>query len=138
MAGKERITKQVLKKAIKGSYGVRNVIAKKIGCDVRTVYNKLKQYPELEKMAEFEKNVLKGTLVELAQNTLLEELKPKKDETDKEKDRRVKVAMWVAERLGAGEGYNPTVKVEKEGKDVTEFVFVDGLHGLDKKDEADD
>ena len=112
MANQERITKRLLKKAIAGSYGEMNQIAKKAGCNVRTVNRKLKQYPDLQKLVEEEKAVLRITQKELAMNTILEALTKKNDESERDKDRRVKVAIWAAERLGVEEGYNPTLEIK--------------------------
>lgn len=127
MGSEERITRRLLKKAISGSYGEMNAIAKKAGCNVRTVNRKLKQYPELQELVEEEKAVLRITQKELAMNSILEALTKKPEETDKDKDRRIRVAMWAAERLGADEGYNPTVKVDESSKVSIIHEYVDDL-----------
>ena len=125
MANEERITKRLLKKAIAGSYGEMNAIAKKAGCNVRTVNRKLKQYPELQELVEEEKAVLRITQKELAMNSILEALTKKPEETDKDKDRRIKVAMWAAERLGADEGYNPTLELKGNTTEPITLNFID-------------
>lgn len=112
MANKERITKRLIKKAIHGSYGEINQIALKAGCNPRTVKRKLDQYPDLQKLIEDEKAILRITQKELAMNTILEALTKKPEETERDKDRRVKVALWAAERLGVEEGYNPTLEIK--------------------------
>nr|DAQ89233.1 MAG TPA: DNA-binding protein [Caudoviricetes sp.] len=132
MPRRESVTKKLLKNAISGSYGEINAIARKAGCNVRTVARKLEQYPELKKLIEHEKSILRVTQVELAKNTILEALQRREDETDRDKDRRVKVSMWVMERLGVDEGYNPTVKVEAEQKSVTR-VYIDDLGKTDNE-----
>lgn len=103
MAGTERITERKVKKAIIGSYGHINKVAKKAGCDVRTIERKLKQYPKLRELLEEEKNVLVQLTDELSDGALLDTLMRKKiDEnaewTRQDEDRRVKVAMWVKDR----------------------------------------
>lgn len=134
---KERITKRLIKKAIEGTYGEINAIAKKAGCATKTVMRKLRQYPELNEYLEEEKAVLRVTQKEMATNTILEALTKRADETDKDKERRVKVAMWVAERLGAEDGYNPSIKIETEQpKEQTLNVFVNDLEPDDDTDKA--
>lgn len=103
MAGTERITERKVKKAIIGSYGHINKVAKKAGCDVRTIERKLKQYPKLRELLEEEKNVLVQLTDELSDGALLDTLMRKKigdnaEWTRQDEDRRVKVAMWVKDR----------------------------------------
>lgn len=114
MARTESITKKLMKKAIKGSYGELNAIARRAGCNVLTVRRKLEQYPDLRVLVNNEKEVLRITQKELALNTILEALTKKPVETEKDKDRRIKVAMWTAEKLGAEEGFNPILKLETD------------------------
>ena len=132
MGSEERITRRLLKKAISGSYGEMNAIAKKAGCNVRTIYRKLRQYPELMDLVEEEKAVLRITQKELAMNSILEALTKKAEETDKDKDRRIKVAMWAAERLASDEGYNPTVEVKGGAESIT-LNFIDKEGGKFEK-----
>lgn len=103
MAGTERITESKVKKAIIGSYGHINKVAKKAGCDVRTIERKLKQYPKLKELLEEEKNTLVQLTDELSDGALLDTLMRKKigkdaEWTRQDEDRRVKVAMWVKDR----------------------------------------
>ena len=111
MAGTERITERKVRKAIIGSYGHMNKVAKKAGCDVRTIERKLKQYPELRELLEEEKSVLVQLTDELSDGALLDTLMRKKinesDEwTRQDEDRRVKVAMWVKDRNKEKNGGN--------------------------------
>ena len=111
MAGTERITERKVRKAIIGSYGHINKVAKKAGCDVRTIERKLKQYPKLRELLEEEKSVLVQLTDELSDGALLDTLMRKKinesDEwTRQDEDRRVKVAMWVKDRNKEKNGGN--------------------------------
>lgn len=103
MAGKERITERKVRKAIIGSYGHMNKVAKRAGCDVRTIERKLKQYPKLREILEEEKNMLVQLTDELSDGALLDTLMRKKisenaEWTRQDEDRRVKVAMWLKDR----------------------------------------
>jgi hypothetical protein len=90
--------------AIHGSHGIMAVIAERANCTTMTVWRKLKQYPELQKVLEKEKEMVRATMNDMADGVIFKALQ--------DDDR--KVAMWVKERLGANEGYNPAVKLETE------------------------
>lgn len=111
MANVERITESKIRKAIKGSYGHVNKVAKKAGCDVRTVERKMKQYPKLRELLEEEKNVLVKLTDELSDGAILDTLMRKKiseesEWTRQDEDRRVKVAMWLKDRNKEKNGGN--------------------------------
>lgn len=109
MANKEHITVGKLKKAINGSYGIINNVAKLAGCTTRTVYTKLKTHPELQQMLENEKDILQTTIDDLADITILEALKGK----------NVRVAMWAKERAEA--------KKETEQAENSVNIYVNDL-----------
>ena len=111
----ESITPRKLKKAIEGSYGIIKRVAKRAGCSTKTVGRKLKQYPELQKQLEEEKATLRKDLNDMADLVILDALE--------NNDRRV--AMWVKERLGAGEGYNPTIELKGSPNEPITINFID-------------
>lgn len=111
----ESVTFRKMKKAIEGSYGKIKRIAKRAGCSTKTVTRKLKQYPELKQLLEDEKAMLKQDLCDMADDVIYTALE--------EGDRRV--AMWIKERLGAGEGYNPTVTLEGTKDTNITLNFID-------------
>lgn len=111
----ESITARKLKKAIEGSYGIIKRVAKRAGCSTKTVSRKLKQYPELQDLLEEEKATLRKDLNDMADLVILDALE--------DNDRRV--AMWVKERLGADEGYNPALKLESKGDSTITLNFID-------------
>ena len=106
MANSERITESRIRKAIIGSYGQINRVARKAGCNPRTVERKLKQYPKLKELLEEEKNVLVQLTDELSSSAILDTLmrktaSPEDTWTRQDEDRRVKVAMWIKDRESA-------------------------------------
>lgn len=111
----ESITPRKLKKAIEGSYGIIKRVAKRASCSTKTVSRKLKQYPELQELLEEEKATLRKDLNDMADMVVLEALE--------NGDRRV--AMWVKERLGAGEGYNPTLEIKGTPNEPITLNFID-------------
>lgn len=115
MAKTESITERKLKKAITGSYGIIGNVAKKAGCSTRTVSRKLKRYPKLRELLEEEKAQLRSDMNDLADMVLFDALQ--------NMDR--KVAMWVKERLGANEGYNPALKLESTKDTNITLNFID-------------
>ena len=111
----ESITPRKLKKAIEGSYGIIVRVAKRAGCSTKTVSRKLKKYPELQEALEEEKATLRKDLNDMADLVILEALQ--------DNDRRV--AMWIKERLGAGEGYNPTLELKGNTTEPITLSFID-------------
>lgn len=111
----ESITPRKLKKAIEGSYGIIVRVAKRAGCSTKTVSRKLKKYPELQEALEEEKATLRKDLNDMADLVILEALQ--------DNDRRV--AMWIKERLGAGEGYNPTLELKGNTTEPITLNFID-------------
>ncbi len=111
----ESITARKMKKAIEGSYGIIKRVAKRAGCSTKTVSRKLKQYPELQELLEEEKATLRKDLNDMADLVVLEALE--------NGDRRV--AMWVKERLGASEGYNPTLELKGTPNEPITLNFID-------------
>ena len=111
----ESITPRKLKKAIEGSYGIIKRVAKRAGCSTKTVSRKLAKYPELKDLLEEEKATLRKDLNDMADLVILDALE--------DNDRRV--AMWVKERLGAGEGYNPTLELKGNTTEPITLNFID-------------
>jgi hypothetical protein len=111
----ESITPRKLKKAIEGSYGIIVRVAKRAGCSTKTVSRKLKKYPELAEALEEEKATLRKDLSDMADLVILEALQ--------DNDRRV--AMWIKERLGASEGYNPTLELKGNTTENITLNFID-------------
>lgn len=111
----ESITARKLKKAIEGSQGIIKRIAERAECSTKTVSRKLKKYPELQSLLEEEKESLRGELNDMADMVILKALK--------DDDRRV--AMWVKERLGASEGYNPALEVKGSVSEQVTLNFID-------------
>lgn len=121
----ESITPRKLKKAIEGSYGIIVRVAKRAGCSTKTVSRKLKKYPELAEALEEEKATLRKDLSDMADLVILEALQ--------DNDRRV--AMWIKERLGASEGYNPTVELKGSTTGNITLNFIDKEGGKFEKTE---
>lgn len=121
----ESITPRKLKKAIEGSYGIIVRVAKRAGCSTKTVSRKLKKYPELAEALEEEKATLRKDLSDMADLVILEALQ--------DNDRRV--AMWIKERLGASEGYNPTLELKGTPNEPITLNFIDKEGGKFEKTE---
>lgn len=121
----ESITPRKLKKAIEGSYGIIVRVAKRAGCSTKTVSRKLKKYPELAEALEEEKATLRKDLSDMADLVILEALQ--------DNDRRV--AMWIKERFGASEGYNPTLELKGTPNEPITLNFIDKEGGKFEKTE---
>jgi hypothetical protein len=72
MANKLRYTVQDFLKAIEGSYGIKTIIARKLGCNRMTVENYIKRFPTIAKAVKQEREILKdlaeGRLVKAIQD----------------------------------------------------------------------
>lgn len=125
----ETITARKLKKAIEGSYGIIKRVAKRAGCSTKTVSRKLAKYPELKDLLEEEKATLRKDLNDMADLVILDALE--------DNDRRV--AMWVKERLGASEGYNPSIELKGNSTEPITLNFIDKEGGkFEQKEESNE
>ena len=104
-----------LRNAMVGSHGIISNVADAAKCSPRTVSRKLKKYPELQELLEEEKATFRSEMNDMADMVIFKALK--------DDDRRV--AMWVKERLGASEGYNPALELKGGVSEQVTLNFID-------------
>jgi hypothetical protein len=110
MAGKKKYTKSSIKAAIKGSMGIKLVVAQRLDCSRNTLDNYLNDFPDLKEMLVAERVPVidegeRDQLVSLAEEKLVNDLN-KGDQ---------KAYMFVLETLGKSKGY--TKRTELTGAD---------------------
>lgn len=104
-----------LRNAMVGSHGIISNVAKAADCSTRTVSRKLKKYPELQELLEEEKATFRSEMNDMADMVIFKALL--------DDDRRV--AMWIKERLGAAEGYNPALELRGSVSEQVTLNFID-------------
>lgn len=97
-----KINKTMIKKAIPGTFGIYNQIAKKLGVNRETISKYMKKYPDLRELAEQEKY----KMVDLAKSKAIVKI----NEGDT-------TSIWnTLKTLGKEEGFGEKTQIEHSGE----------------------
>jgi hypothetical protein len=97
-----KINKTMIKKAIPGTFGIYNQIAKNLGVDRALITKYMQKYPDLKSLAEEEKY----KMVDLAKSKAI--IKINEGDT---------TSIWkTLQTLGKSEGFGETQKLEHSGE----------------------
>ena len=114
----ERYTVQTVIRAIEDSYGIKTIIANRLGCARGTVINYIARHPTVARVYDDER----GKLVDLAQGKLVGKVRDGDDWA----------IQFVLKMLGKEEGFVEKQKIEHSGPDNGPLVIAIGGVDLDE------